>query len=590
MSPRLVTYASWNEVYGEWPSEKEVKAFVGKFNKLSALILLARINVMLSVDRFRGEPNDTINLQTFFARNFLSEQLRTDLMRKYGSERMDARVVFHPQQVVTAMKWAITEAQEIGGLFPDVDEEARNELGRCLIMVSDIMSSESSKAQFVTRRKSRSKKALALQLVTGAGNEIGNPPNVPKSIVRSEIMFGDLAKVIRKPIDIHEAYFKATGLSLDAYTDFIFGIAIHYLARNVFDFNDDPGLNLVNTRLLFASADQADTEKFWKLEVESVSKLAGELDKPSGLRPQHDFLVFRRRPFFRTEGDSVAPTQLSFVLEKLESGLFWAIFNSLATPAEKDSLFIAWGYLVEAYVNRLLAGSAKSDEEMFLPGPLFQDNAEESFDGVLIRDSQLCVFECKGGFLKAEAKYAEDLEKFTADLDLKFGAGPGAGMEQLARKIGQVFAEDDRQRRCVVGLDASKITTVIPILIVQDGFVSSELTSLYLSEQFSSLMRKRTTSRRVHCQPALVLDVSDVETLRSFSASERFSLSRCILARSKGGAAVLSMRDFLREYGAEQGFGPATYDKERKIFEAVMNRVSMRFFQKPFVPEPPGVT
>src|SRR5438552_913372 len=101
MSPHLVTYASWQEVRGEWPTAETVKASIRRFNKLSALVLLVRINVMLAVDRFRGGPEDTIKLQQFFANNFIDGDLLLDLMARYGPERLDNRVIFHPQQVLT---------------------------------------------------------------------------------------------------------------------------------------------------------------------------------------------------------------------------------------------------------------------------------------------------------------------------------------------------------------------------------------------------------------------------------------------------------------------------------------------------------
>ena len=57
------------------------------------------------------------------------------------------------------------------------------------------------------------------------------------------------------------------------------------------------------------------------------------------LMPYHDFIAFRKGPILKVEAASAIPLHLGFVQEKLESGLFWTIFNSLRTPRERDDLF-----------------------------------------------------------------------------------------------------------------------------------------------------------------------------------------------------------------------------------------------------------
>lgn len=217
-----------------------------------------------------------------------------------------------------------------------------------------------------------------------------------------------------------------------------------------------------------------------------------------------DRYALRKTPFVEVAPDNAIPVHIGFVQEKLEAGLFWAIFNSLSTSEERGKLFADWGHLFEKYIGQVLGSSIDNKTEVLISFPRFSDRDEESFDGVVIAGDHLFVLEYKGWFLKAEAKYAEDEATLNDDLNRKFGKGDDGGLSQLARKVGQVFNSNPTWRRTIIGVDTSKTTVVVPILVVQEAFVSSEIAHPFLYDVFGSLNKKHVFEEK-----SLAIDGSD---------------------------------------------------------------------------------
>jgi hypothetical protein len=314
----------------------------------------------------------------------------------------------------------------------------------------------------------------------------------------------------------------------------------------------------------------------------TMDALEASLRKPTGLKAHLDFIDMRKKPFLEAAKDSVIALHLGFVQEKLESGLFWAIFNSLNTGEERAALFTYWGHLFEQYVSQLIAKSLRGSVTTFVPFSRFSDNDEEAFDGVVSGGKYLIVMEYKGGFLNANAKYAEDEDEFVRDLDRKFGSEKGAGVEQLVRKIAALFAANPEKRRPIKGLDTSNVKVVIPMLVVQDSFVSSEITASCLADLFGTLKRNERLDSRVTYTFPLVMDVSEVEFLKPYLAGQKVYLIDCLMERVRmGHGGFLSFRDFFRRYRQERNIKNVFDDETFARFKQIMNRISLRFFKKP---------
>src|SRR5215469_14542559 len=153
--------------------------------------------------------------------------------------------------------------------------------------------------------------------------------------------------------------------------------------------------------------------------------------------------------------------------------------------------------------------------------------------------------------------------------------------EQLVRKLAALFAEAPERRRHIDGLDTSNTTIVIPVLIVQDSFVSSEITASYLADVFGTLLGQERIDPKVACTFPLVLDVSDFETLRPFLVAGEISFCDFLRERARLGSGVLSFRDFFQFYRDSRNVRWVPDDNTMHRFTQIMDRLSIRFFKKP---------
>lgn len=372
-----------------------------------------------------------------------------------------------------------------------------------------------------------------------------------------------------------------TGMEVSEYLDFNIGSLVNYIGRDPKELMEKADLYFLNPATFFPAEVKESAENFWGLELGSLERYQDELTAVTKLVPHHNFTAFRKRPFFRTNGTCIA-IHPCFVQEKLEAGLFWTIFHTLQHDTERDALFRLWGRLFETYIIETLAAAAKGKNQ-FLPFPKYRDNNQEAFDGIL-SDGKICVaFECKAGFLKAESKFSEDPKLLIPDLEDKFGSSKSGALRQIASNITQVFNKNRTQRREIDGLDLSKVHVVVPILVVQEKFVSSPLTAYFLADSFRSELRKQRLVRDIDCQcPSLVvMDAYDVEALRVSNSNSAFDLLNCVFERSRLGDQVYDFHEFLIDYAKVKGISLKSDSVMDGKIKAIFERISERFFHRP---------
>jgi hypothetical protein len=556
MSPQpqyWAVYLTWEELFGNIPTEEEVRQVLLTLNRQSTLVLLARLGIHLFLDQFRRNASETTYLQSFLISNFWDDEVLNRAKEKMGAARIDFRRAFHSQQILTLLKWATLHARANGGFEPDTDKDARFLLGRCLLKTSDLLFSRSMRSDIDRDRRSPSaKKYLRLQLALGAGLEVTNPPPVVNGVARSTTIFEDILKGASVSVDLNSALKQRTGVSLDSYVDLTLGALAIYLCRTQKDLIDNSSYAVLNPTTFFGSSVPTEiTERFWDMESCTIDELATTLSAPNELVECQDFTAFRMKPFLRLNTGSVICINPGFVREKLEIGLFWTIVNSLQGE-DRQKAFDTWGELFETYVNQKLATAVDPGKERYIPRPDFEKKKQhhEAFDGILVSGRVCAVFECKGGFLPNNAKYAENLDHFVEGLEKKFATDAGAGLEQLTRKIAQVFAGDKKEQRYLENIDLSLVDIVVPVLVVQDNFVSSIFTLPWLAKTFRDAMRKKSLNRRVVLTSLLVLHVEDVENVHTYVKAGDFSLAECLLYAGKKGdpgpSRLFAFADLLR--------------------------------------------
>lgn len=583
--PRTVVYITWKELFDERPSQSSLIEFVRTLNRENTLALLARIMSLLFLDRALARSDETIKLQSFLISNFFDAEVFDRAKERLGVERLDFRVAFHPQQVLLLMKWVLLNALPSGGTQSDTDEW-RHALGRALLKTSDMLMTSQMAAKI--RHAHSIRDMLLLQLSVGSGNEVANPPSIVNGIARSTEMLEKQLKIVTVPIDLNAAFKSQTGLSIEDYIDFTLALLANYLGRGPKELLDDPNIPIINPRTFFGERPSHElVQKFWETEATTADALIVALSDTANLLPHQDFTPLRVKPLVQLSSGNLICINPGFVQEKLESGLFWTITNNLEGK-DRQNAFDSWGRLFEAYINEVFAGAVDPNVERYIPRPdyIAKQNRHESFDSILISQGTCAVFECKGGFLPNKAKYGDDVDQLLKSLEKKYGREIGAGAEQLSRKIGYVFGSDEKRKRNIESLDSAAIKIVIPVLVVQDEFVSSPLTVPWLAKVFRDLMRKTVLSPGVLWPSLVVLHVEDVEKLATYVKAKAVSLTECLMFSSKMGdprvGNIFSFDQVLRAYLKEKGINKIPPDDLAGKLRAAMNRVTMRFFDKPF--------
>jgi hypothetical protein len=438
------------------------------------------------------------------------------------------------------------------------------------------------------RRSPSAKKFMRLQLFLGIGNEINNPPVVTNAVIRSATIFEEIIKNIPVPIDLNSKLGETTGVTLDTYLDITLGVLANYMGRSQDEFVKDPARAIIDPRKFLGSKVPVESaQKFWEMESTAIGELAVVLARENRIASNQDFTSFRMKPFLRLDNGNLICVNPGFLQEKLEIGLFWTIVNALQGD-ERRSAFETWGRLFEHYVGQIVGASIAVGVETFFPRPNFKHKKHhhESFDGILIFGRVCVVFECKGGFLSNAAKYGEDLDAFVKAFDAKFAMGQGAGVEQLARKIGQVFSARPADRRELEGIDLSQVDVIVPVMVAQDSAVSSFFTIPWLAKTFRDAMRKRILMRKVVWTSLLVVHVEELENLCTFGRAGKLALSECFLFGGKKGdprqGHYFVFDDILREFLDVNKIAHLPSRATEQKFGEILDRVCVRLFGRTF--------
>ncbi|HVG32598.1 MAG TPA: hypothetical protein VM911_05940 [Pyrinomonadaceae bacterium] len=331
--------------------------------------------------------------------------------------------------------------------------------------------------------------------------------------------------------------------------------------------------------------DPKDFDRYLALDSMKLSEAKSRFSGKRVKLLQHfDYVLFRTRPLLEYEADSFICADACFTVEKLSSGIYWTIIDSLKGK-DKQTAFDAFGYLFEIYVNRLFQKISPLDG-LFIPSPKY-DMGESSFDGIICGRNHLMVMEYKASFMKIEAKYSGKVRTFEEELDKKFGVdkkeGTEKGVAQLAKHIERLFHKQPSKRSHIAELDRilhnsnSRVEKITPVLIVQEPILRFHLMEELLSKRFARLLRQRSISESVRVAPLAVIDIDTLEEMKTNLVAGDFTLEQCLNLRAvRDPEYKYIWHTFLNEYFPQYG---ETEDYELVTkFGEIMDRAKRNFF------------
>ena len=549
------------------PTEGEVNDLVSLFARRPAFFMLAMLNIFLSFYEKDGEAFTYI--QGFLFTNLVEDELFELAKQRFGGEQMGARPMFHRQQMLVLIRKLLLLANEDGRYNPNdaATKDGKYAVGRVALMANDLLNSEEQALRLAEQEGAADDRQMRYEELTTQMlpiYELSNPPEVNPGLVRNAEYFRIFESgategkfVFRDGDSVADRFLKLTGIELPNYLLMILAVYLNYeaiarrdgavktLIENPREFNI--GVDVIFGKMRFTAEERRAFFRQTTTSVDGLAEACRAVRSRFPLMQQYDFTGLRTYPlvYTREQEDVVTCLDLSFLAEKISTGVYYSIKQPLeekakrleadgdeagAKVAAKDHAdFLGyWGGAFDIYVNDRLRETEYTGVQNFFANPYYDDpptrGDREVFDAVLDFGNALVVFEHKGKYLELGAKYSGDRELLLADLKSVHRIGKGA--YQLADDLQWVFDNrpDGRRRtfherdgdgapaKTFVANDISRIKRVYPVIVHQDFSLRLNGVNVIMREFFNEQVAQRAVDREL-VQPLSLLSVEDVEIL-----------------------------------------------------------------------------
>ena len=353
--------------------------------------------------------------------------------------------------------------------------------------------------------------------------------NIPEKMVRSKelLSLAQNSKRVRdSKIDIQAEFSKATGLTLREYQCLIFYTLVHYLDLTLEDVLEGDKLFIPSRPLHLEDL----YDKLLKHNGISIDELPNEVYNSLVSTPINEFRIFRDKPLVKMGENAMICIDFNFLADKLESGIFWIIFNQLK-ESDRGKLFPIWGDAFAKYVGSILKRSVSNADsetenvtdvsQRLIPSPQYSGKQEgECTDFIIHTDETLILMECKAGKLTADAKYNGKFHDLERELKAKF-VDPD-GLRQLRDAILKLADKNEGNRSHIEDVDISQIRKIYPVLIVLDETFSTQWMNWYLDRQFQGIFKQGSIPSDLEVAPLSVLTSTDLEYLEPYLTDTPF--------------------------------------------------------------------
>lgn len=513
-------YFLYKDVFDRTPSLPELQSVLRDLNAVEAVRVLSQMNADLRL--VKRERDTAAKLQQELASALFDDETVRRFKERFGPVHMGDRPVFHAPQVLNVIRLVVQHS--VGSQDPATDTAARYKLGTACLMMNDLMVTAEEEAAIASSVPEEQRIRALMTQVLGPF-EVVNTAAITHIAYRSRIMFHVLLnnpqvvdRIAREceGFDFAREFSRIIGISVEHWLFQVFGFYAclsHYVTPDGIRYPEFVVIDRTTFR-----GDSKITEFDFGVMLRTLSIKSADLkamfNEPAPTDWRFDFTPFRARPLLEIMPDKFVCPDIGFLVEKMHSGVFWALFDGLSRE-ERWKLFKAWGILFEEYVNWFLAMRAFE----FKPRPQWADGTE-CFDGAITADARFMPMEYKGGFLKVAARYSGTPVPFEADLELKIAEG----CEQLARKIESLFTASPISRKELRDIPLTAITRVIPVLVVQDHILRGPLVNWLLNNKFNERLDRSQLRPGVTVDSLNVVGIHELETMAESTEDGKFDI------------------------------------------------------------------
>ena len=513
MAPKLHAFLTYSEIKGEKSTAIEFQALLKLFSRSAVLHACSFINTLLG--SWKGSYD--MKAHEALVRNAFSPALAENLISL-------KRIIFHRQQLLFVAKEALRICPSEG---KNSSAPFWGGLGTVFLMANDHLDIPPSQG------KSPEDTTLNIIVRMMPSVEASHFHQYQQKMMRSHLMLSRFTEPLRNTklfFDVPKIFEEKTKVPLTTYESLIFATLSRFMNLDFAKYLQNPAQFVIGEKWFEPSVVPESQVKAFLAEVsataeEFVQRFA------VGIPTANDFTYLRDKPFFR-DGDTLYPLDLSFIAEKFESGPFWRVHESLP-DGDRKRFHSFWGEVFEDYMSWLLDRTTSPAINAFYPSPIYDTKEEgQVCDGIILSEDAAILIEYKGSTFSAKAKYAYETETLRQEIEEKLIGSEQRpkGIRQLRNAVLSLFRRDTPLK--VKGVDLSKITKVIPLLITRDDLGSTFGINAYLNLRFKSLIGKERRKLRKTLTPLFCMGAEDIEKISSYLCDT--SLTSIIESRYKG--------------------------------------------------------
>ena len=487
-------------------SEEELTRILRTFNYEKILITLARINLLLQ--RSEDSAADEQRLKESFCSDVKLNTI--DAVRK-----LSGSFIFERQSTLLLLYKSACVSDPCSARAPDILADARDELAECYLIANGLLEAEEQRKVALP---DKDRKELIAEFMPSIEYAMNPSPLLKNLLVRSDEFLRRLQE-LSSDIDIKEIFLEATELELRDYQYLIFTIAVKLLS-----FLPE---EIPEGRALFIDTKPSDTltplyDKLLQRVCLSIDELAVKAKKTQSL--PNEFRLWRQYPLVKTDKNEVFCVDIDFLLEKLQTGVFWILRDQLAKENKSDRIFDLWGKVFEDYaasiIKRGISAQTQPMEQYFVQPQYDQKGGAECTDIAICGEETLILLECKTSVLSASAKFSGDFSKLYAELKKKIIKGEEPkkpkGLKQLWNAIQSLGHKNTEDEYGVKEIDISKVKKIYPVLILSDRIFSCLNMNWFLDSEFQRMVKHNDLKNHLEIMPLAVLTITDLESLEPY--------------------------------------------------------------------------
>lgn len=519
MSQPLATYVTFAEFNGGRPSSpKQFHDELAKYHRDGVIALCSAMNCLLKTwigGRIESRAHDLLTQSAF------SAELAAR-MKRAREDTDNPRVVFHRQQLLFVTKEAVLHCKNEG--INPLSNAKWNNFGAVLLMANDQL------PFLFPRAEDRDQQLLNTFAEFIPVLEISSPSSMKNKTARAQAMSAIAGELVGYPdfIDITTIFEGVGGMNVHEFRALSFGSMTKYMQLDLDQFQKNPEqFFLPRTWFQTVALDPGKIARFLDDVSNNGDSLKQKFDKRNA--GKSDFTPIRDRPLY-VAVDKLFAIDAAFLGEKVETGIFWAVHNSL-DAGQRQRLHRFWGHVFQTYMDRLLSKNV-GGKHTYIPSPQYVSGGEVC-DGLILCGSSAILLEYKGATFTAETKYSGDTGLLSQALDEKLVTEKG--VRQLANAIERLFARGTKDQ--IADVDISTVRRVFPVLVTRDDIGGALVINVILNRKFDAMLNRRS------CRPYVItpLFCMDAEVMEGISAYLREARFDDILdARYKGDPRMMS--------------------------------------------------